>query len=138
MAEVGEAPKHPWRDEKLMRTLYEDEGLSQSAIAERFGCTQPTVSVWLKNLGIEARDFKTRTNTYATFIHCDANGYERWKDSDHTACYAHRLLAAVDHDDVGVVHHVNGIKWDNRPENIEVFESQSEHRKWHIDNDRQH
>ncbi len=34
-----------------------------------------------------------------------------------------------------VVHHINGNKLDNRPENLMVFESQSDHLKWHLEND---
>ena len=30
-----------------------------------------------------------------------------------------------------VVHHINGDKRDNRPENLQVFESQAEHARWH-------
>lgn len=30
-----------------------------------------------------------------------------------------------------VVHHVNGDKHDNRPENLQIFESQAEHARWH-------
>ena len=30
-----------------------------------------------------------------------------------------------------VVHHINGDKRDNRPENIMIFESQAEHARWH-------
>lgn len=30
-----------------------------------------------------------------------------------------------------VVHHVNGDKRDNRPENLMIFESQAEHARWH-------
>ena len=30
-----------------------------------------------------------------------------------------------------VVHHINGDKLDNRPENIMVFENQAEHARWH-------
>lgn len=35
-----------------------------------------------------------------------------------------------------VVHHINGHKSDNRPENLMVFPSQSEHVKWHADHDK--
>ena len=30
-----------------------------------------------------------------------------------------------------VVHHINGDKHDNRPENLQVFENQAEHARWH-------
>ena len=30
-----------------------------------------------------------------------------------------------------VVHHINGDKHDNRPENLHVFKSQAEHARWH-------
>jgi len=33
-----------------------------------------------------------------------------------------------------VVHHNNGIRWDNRPENISVFPSTSDHTKFHYAN----
>lgn len=34
-----------------------------------------------------------------------------------------------------VVHHINGKKRDNRPENLMVFKNQAEHARWHKDND---
>ncbi|MBQ1880548.1 MAG: HNH endonuclease [Lachnospiraceae bacterium] len=35
-----------------------------------------------------------------------------------------------------IVHHVNGDKRDNRPENLMIFANQSEHAKWHAANRR--
>lgn len=35
-----------------------------------------------------------------------------------------------------VVHHINGNKRDNRPENLQVFSSQAEHARWHEEHDR--
>ena len=34
-----------------------------------------------------------------------------------------------------VVHHLNGNKRDNRPENLKVFKNQAEHAKWHKEHD---
>lgn len=34
-----------------------------------------------------------------------------------------------------VVHHINGNKLDNRPDNLIVFSSQAEHAKWHAEHD---
>ena len=36
-----------------------------------------------------------------------------------------------------VVHHINGDKRDNRPENLMVFENQAEHARWHALHDRE-
>ena len=35
-----------------------------------------------------------------------------------------------------VVHHINKDKRDNRPENLMIFASQSEHAKWHAEHDK--
>lgn len=34
-----------------------------------------------------------------------------------------------------VVHHINGNKKDNRPENLMIFQSQAEHARWHKEHD---
>lgn len=36
-----------------------------------------------------------------------------------------------------VVHHINGDKRDNRPENLRVFSSQAEHARWHKENNKE-
>jgi len=50
----------------------------------------------------------------------------------------HRLLAVAEYgyENVcdNVIHHKNGIRWDNRPDNIEVM-TRSEHSKLHAEMD---
>jgi transposase/predicted transcriptional regulator len=43
----------PWQEESRLRRLYIKEGLSTYDIAERLGCSRPTVSNWLERFGIE-------------------------------------------------------------------------------------
>jgi len=45
--------ERPWTDSGRLRTLYEDEGLSDEAIATRWGCTPKTIRNWLDEHGIE-------------------------------------------------------------------------------------
>lgn len=44
--------EHPWRDEDILRELYQEEKLTASDIAGRLGTTQPTVCRWLKKYSV--------------------------------------------------------------------------------------
>jgi hypothetical protein len=76
----------------------------------------------------------------ATFL-TKPSGYETWATRNRQGMdwvYVHRLLAVAENGFEALngnhVHHKNGIKWDNRPENIEVL-SPSEHARTHVKND---
>ncbi len=43
----------------------------------------------------------------------------------------HRLVLGLDLDDVRVVHHIDGDRLNNKPSNLQVFESRAEHTKHH-------
>lgn len=47
-----------YKDEDRLRRLFHEEGLTQSEIAEKLGCSHGTVSNWMRKYGIETRKEK--------------------------------------------------------------------------------
>ncbi len=123
-----------YRDGATLRELYWVRGMSISAIADVFDVVEWTIQKWLKKNDIPTRKppsekppcYRTRND-----------GYECWnvKAGDkNTTVRVHRLLAVAEHGfdalDGREVHHKNGVRWDNRSENIELL-SPSEHSSRH-------
>lgn len=123
----------PYTDECRLRDLYEDQNLSVDAIADELDCSLRSVWRYLRRFGIAPRTESDRAATPAQF-HTRTDGYESWMD-DNLGVLVHRLVAIAEwgFDAVagGVVHHKNTHKWDNRPDNLRVFETQSKHSKHH-------
>jgi transposase len=122
----GIAHDTPWQNEEILRELRQQYGLSTYEIADKLGCSHGTVHRWLKRF-----DIKDPVGYFTT----PDKGYEKWRAGE-SSVYVHRLLAVSEYgvDEVKdkVVHHVNGVPWDNRPENIEVLQKSdhhTEHRK---------
>lgn len=129
--------ERPWRDEQRLRRMYVDERMSMREISRKLDCSKRTVQVWLDKFNIETR---ISSREKPPSINMD-EGHERFQ----SACngkldkvYHHQLLAianGADPEDVFSngeyhIHHLNGIKWDNRPDNIMVIGS-SEHQTHH-------
>jgi len=115
-------------------TLYWEEGLSQKEIAEKCDCSVALVSKQMSEQNIPVRGGYDGEMTVYTG---SQQGYQRMyvRDGDSTKkCLVHRLIAVAEYgyDEVvdNVVHHINEVKWDNRPSNLTVM-SNAEHASHH-------
>lgn len=132
----------PHTDEDWLREKYHGEKLTLEQMADEAGLeSEVSIMRWMDRFGIDRREKSvafTLANVGAGFVHANAQGYETIKHSvdDTTENYKiHRLVAMAHHgiDAVkgSVIHHKNGVPWDNRPENLEVLDNQDEHADHH-------
>jgi len=135
-------PDARWKSEEEIRKLYHKEGYSAYEVAERLGCSFSTLHYWMDKLDIELRErplaVSKKNWRRPAYYGVDEDGYAGWSTSvgNEYEGYVsvHRLLAVakygIDAVKGKVVHHKNGVKWDNRPENIELM-GLAEHSSYH-------
>jgi transposase len=130
-------------DESWMREKYHGEGMSITDLSEHLGVSRMPISRALDRYDIEAHDNGYRSGKLHPGFRIHEQGYieayskyqtddGEWKQ-DHLR--VHRLVAVSQHgfDAVcdSVIHHRNGIPWDNRPDNLEVMDKRN-HVKHHF------
>jgi predicted DNA-binding protein YlxM (UPF0122 family) len=136
-----------------LHDMYWDESLSMSDIADKFYVCRETVSKWLDELDIEKRNSHeagvlANGRTHPNFK-IDSHGYpvcisNNSKTGNCDRIAIHQLVTIADgespYDIFGsgygkCVHHINGCKIDNRPENLETMEWSSHVEKHHQQGD---
>ena len=127
-----------YRDEGWLREKYHGERWTLQDMADECGVTIGTVHRWMKRHGVKRRDRKQYLRREYAGFYNQQSGYEAWSShntegtTDHLR--VHRLLAVAKYGFDAVcgkqVHHKNGIRWDNRPENIEIV-TRDQHREAH-------
>ena len=124
----------PWRDKSTLDYYYRQKDLSLRETANVLGCSTTPIREWLQKHGMStAVSDKDKPPHYRV----GNQGYPRWetktKDGRHNVS-VHRLLAVCEFGFDAVcgkhVHHKNGHRWDNRPENLQLM-SDSRHGKHH-------
>ena len=134
-------------DKNILKRLYEGEVLSTKAIAERLGCGQTSIKRYLEKFGIPRRRFQDSIKLShnlgrVSFNHAKGNHHGNWKGGrrihskgyiliyDPTHHRANKNRYVYEHIKVWEeangkilpngwqVHHINGKKADNRPNNL--------------------
>jgi Zn-dependent peptidase ImmA (M78 family) len=176
-----------YNDKEVLNRLYNEEGMKQAEIAEKFGVSRATISRRLSSMGLKKSHKRAEVlrelhhkkrlslakmgekfNVAPSTIHyqMEKNGVEKRTRSEGRKLAAlkreptlrtgddgyenfvitdgsggvitkvghHRLLSIAEHglDAVKdkVIHHTNGVPWDNRPSNLEIM-TDSEHTELH-------
>ena len=125
-----------YRDLHTLRELYWVRGLSEREVASVLNVARSTIRRWMDKLDIpkrpSCRDMQPTVSTRP-------DGYVRAQtsiDGTTRTFYIHRLTAVAEYGFESVagkqVHHRNGVKWDNRPANLELL-SRSEHTTEHLE-----
>lgn len=116
-------------DAEWLREIFCTEGLSTREIGKIAGVDPNTIRDWLHRHEIPVREPGRNALPFASY-HQTSSGYMAWRSyiretGSVEEVMVHRLLMAASHSAEEMegkdVHHKNGIRWDNRPDNLELM-----------------
>jgi hypothetical protein len=135
-----------WIPREELVEMYHEYRWSTGQIAKEYDVTPKTILKTLDRYDIEKREtgemVRQGLNMMPPKVYTEPRGYvvttQRVSEDKHGKVYVHRLLAAAEYGIDAVegmdVHHKNGVRWDNRPENIQLVDKQTHGR--HHSNER--
>lgn len=135
-----------YQDKQFLIEEYKNTDRSLKDMGELCGVADRTISYWCDKHDIETKPSggeRPIPRFYTELESSASAGYETIRTKHNRTDYRvklHRLLAVAEYgfDEVKdmTVHHKNGIKWDNRAENIELLPN-SKHAKLHAEEQRE-
>lgn len=116
----------PWQNRATLVQHYIVERLSYARISSHLGCGHSTIVKWCQKFGIPSRPARFMKNGHLI----SAGIYQVSHNKSVHRSICERIIGRT-LDPKEIVHHINGIKDDNRPENLYLFSSNSAHRAYH-------
>lgn len=128
-----------WQDSELINRLYHEEEMSGPEIADELGCSVAPIYERIDKTRSTAEANQIWSWKLPPNIRVGMDGYEYFQTKIHGESVRfshHRLLAVSEYGLEAiadkVVHHKNGVPWDNRPSNLEIM-TQSRHVREHLE-----